>query len=160
MRYYYGNNSDNYKQASKTRFESSPLYYWESWKMYGFDGNDTLIGGEVNDTIYGGNDNDSLKGRGGNDELYGGSNNDTLNGGTGIDTTNGGNGDDWIIDDDFLNFDIHDGGAGIDTIDYSQVTFPSGIITIDINASKISINGFNIETIKNFENVEGREMTR
>jgi Ca2+-binding RTX toxin-like protein len=80
-----------------------------------------------------------------------------LNGNTGIDRTFGGNGNDRIIDDDFVNFDIHNGGAGIDTIDYSPVIFGAGLVTINLTAGLTSVTGGNIETILNFENVEGSQ---
>ncbi|NEQ61178.1 MAG: calcium-binding protein [Moorea sp. SIO4A1] len=79
-----------------------------------------------------------------------------LNGGSGVDTTNGGSGNDRIIDDDFVNFDIHNGGLGIDTIDYSNVTFGSGV-TINLATETTSVSGGNTETIRNFENVEGSQ---
>jgi Ca2+-binding RTX toxin-like protein len=121
------------------------------------DGNDTLTGGAGNDSLYGGDGNDSLTGGTGNDSLYGGNGNDILNGNTGIDRTFGGNGNDRIIDDDAVNFDIHDGGAGIDTIDYSPVTFGAGLVTINLATSLTSVTSGNTETILNFENVEGSQ---
>ena len=43
--------------------------------------------------------------------------------GAGADTVYAGNGNDRVVDNDSVNFDYYDGGAGIDTIDYSQITF-------------------------------------
>ncbi|NEO43587.1 MAG: calcium-binding protein [Moorea sp. SIO4A3] len=107
--------------------------------------------------IFGGPGNDTLNGGAGNDTLNGFGGNDTINGKAGADRTNGGSGNDRIIDDDFVNFDIHNGGTGIDTIDYSNVTFSSGRVTINLNTETTSVSGGNTETIRNFENVEGSQ---
>ena len=58
----------------------------ESVRLYGYDGDDTLIGGSGNDLLRGGDGNDILNGGAGKDLLIGGSGNDTLIGGTGSDT--------------------------------------------------------------------------
>ena len=55
-----------------------------------------------------------------NDQLFGDSGNDTLYGEAGVDSTYGGDGDDTVVVTDGLLFEHHDGGADIDTIDYSQ----------------------------------------
>lgn len=132
--------------------------------IFGTSGNNVLAGGAGDDFILGydpavpiPDGNDNLTGGGGNDSLYGGNGNDTLDGDTGTDRTFGGNGNDRIIDDDFVNFDIHNGGAGIDTIDYSQVTFAPGVVTINLATGLTSVSGGNTETITNFENVEGSQ---
>nr|WP_287256773.1 calcium-binding protein [Moorena sp. SIO4E2] len=130
--------------------------------LQGEAGNDTLIGGSGNDSLTGDDStvdfgNDSLNGGSGNDTLNGRAGNDTLNGGAGVDTTNGGSGNDRIIDDDLVNFDIHNGGTGIDTIDYSNVTFGAGLVTINLATETTSVSGGNTETIRNFENVEGSQ---
>ncbi|NEQ11354.1 MAG: hypothetical protein F6K37_37325 [Moorea sp. SIO4E2] len=106
------------------------------------------FGGPGNDTLNGGPGNDTLNGFGGND---------TINGKGGADRTNGGSGNDRIIDDDLVNFDIHNGGTGIDTIDYSNVSFSSGRVTINLATETTSVSGGNTETIRNFENVEGSQ---
>ena len=54
--------------------------------IYGFGGNDLLIGGARADLLDGGADNDTLVGGGGNDTLTGGTGDDMLNGGGGSDT--------------------------------------------------------------------------
>jgi len=53
-----------------------------------------------------------------------------LNGGSGADTIYGSSGNDRFIDDDYVTFDSYYAGSGIDTIDYSSVTF--GSVTIDL----------------------------
>jgi Ca2+-binding RTX toxin-like protein len=130
--------------------------------LFGTAGNNVIVGTAVADFILGydpavpfPDGNDNLSGGAGNDSLYGGDGNDTINGGADVDQTFGGNGNDRIIDDDAVNFDVHKGGAGIDTIDYSLVTF--GAVTINLTTSLTSVAFGNTETILNFENVEGSQ---
>ncbi len=108
------------------------------------------------DNVIGTNANDSITGDNQNNQLSGGGGNDTINGGTGVDSTNGGSGNDRIIDTDFVTFDVHNGGAGVDTIDYSGVSFGSGV-TINLATGLTSVLNGNTETILNFENVEGSQ---
>jgi Ca2+-binding RTX toxin-like protein len=68
--------------------------------MYGGDGTDTLVSGNVDNTT-----NDSLLGGLGNDRLEGGPGNDIAFGGEGADTLIGGAGDDTLV-----------GGLGNDTL--------------------------------------------
>jgi serralysin len=103
----------------------------------------------------GGSGNDTMTGNVVNNVLNGNDGNDTINGGVGADITIGANGNDRIIDDDYVTFDIHDGGDGVDTIDYSNVAFASGFVTINLATGLTSVSGGNTETILNFENVEG-----
>ena len=105
----------------------------------------------------GGSGNDSILGNQANNVLTGNAGNDTLNGGAGADTTNGGDGNDRIVDTDFVNFDVHNGGAGVDWIDYSGVTFSSGVVTINLATALVSVTAGNTETISNFENVDGSQ---
>jgi serralysin len=105
----------------------------------------------------GGSGNDTMTGNVANNVLNGNGGNDTINGGVGVDTSIGGSGNDRIIDDDYVTFDIHDGGDGVDTIDYSNVAFASGFVTIDLAAGLTSVSGGNTETILNFENAEGSQ---
>ncbi|MBU4593999.1 MAG: hypothetical protein KKD96_05810, partial [Proteobacteria bacterium] len=70
----------------------------KTFHVYGFDGDDFLIGGAGNDTLVGG---------------------------LGYDTLEGGDGDDWFVDgvgsyDNTYTGDSLVGGAGIDTVDYSN----------------------------------------
>jgi len=55
----------------------SPAFGYDSRSMFGYGGNDTLIGGYGDDRLYGG---------AGNDTLFGNYGNDTLDGGDGTDT--------------------------------------------------------------------------
>ncbi|MDZ8237874.1 MAG: calcium-binding protein, partial [Nostoc sp. ChiQUE01a] len=100
---------------------------------------------------------DVFNGFGGNDTITAFNTNDTINPGSGSDTTNAGGGNDRVIDDDFVNFDNHNGGSGVDTIDYSSITFGDGVVTINLATGVTSVSGGNTETISNFENVEGSQ---
>ncbi|MCS6266817.1 MAG: hypothetical protein H2174_04545, partial [Vampirovibrio sp.] len=66
--------------------------------LYGWAGNDTLIGGNIGNNLNGGVGNDTLAGGTGDDYLEGGDGNDTLNGGAGNNTLAGGTGTDifWL----------------------------------------------------------------
>lgn len=118
---------------------------YSSWntalEVYGLDGNDTIVGGNLPDYIDGGNGHDVIRqAGGGHDTFFGGAGNDRLevtsgrnylDGGTGHDTFKGGRdqdtffggaGDDIIIDDtgfpeygDIPN-DYLDGGTGADSL--------------------------------------------
>lgn len=123
----------------------------------GGDGNDSIIGNGLANKLFGMRGNDVLLGAAGADILQGLWGNDTLNGGSDSDNVQGGDGNDTVIDDDFVNFDVHDGGAGIDLIDYSGVTFANGVVTINLGAGQTSVSGGNTETITNFENAYGSQ---
>lgn len=62
------------------------------------------------------------------DWLYGNGGNDTLNGGDGSDSIYAGNGNDWVVQDGNQagSGDHIDGGAGIDTVDYSGLEDQQG----------------------------------
>ncbi|MFN0192473.1 MAG: beta strand repeat-containing protein [Aestuariivirga sp.] len=84
-------------------------------------GNVTLYGGSLQDLIYGdriGNTDVSLflNGNGGDDVLKGGAGADTLAGGEGTDGLYGNGGDDTFTG---ALGDIYDGGAGIDTLNFT-----------------------------------------
>ncbi|MCW5698021.1 MAG: calcium-binding protein [Bauldia sp.] len=113
-------------------------------EINGLGGNDTIdAGGLANDAI----------------ELTvdAGAGNDVVTGRQGVDTVLGGDGNDRVIDRDFVNFDVRDGGAGIDTIDYSVVTFSDGVVTIDLEAGQTSVLSGNTESILGFENASGSQ---
>lgn len=91
--------------------------------IYGFGGNDTLIGGSGNDALYGGSGNDSLTGGSGNDVLIdtlgsnalnGGNDDDVLVGGIGTTDGSGGSGGDILIGG--VGNDDLSGGSGNDTL--------------------------------------------
>jgi Ca2+-binding RTX toxin-like protein len=97
-------------------------------ELYGYGGNDTLIGGSANDLILGGPGDDYLEGNGGDDILEGdgwlgyaqgeifsgGAGNDTLLGGPGNDILRGGDGDDTLYGGE--GNDLLEGGGGSDKL--------------------------------------------
>lgn len=109
---YTGNSENNYFVAHKEGF----FKRWHSWKMYGFGGNDTLVGGPKGDQLYGHSGNDALYGKEGNDSLFGDEGNDYLNGGTGNDSLYGGSGNDTLIGYGGTpsESDVLTGGSGAD----------------------------------------------
>jgi len=107
-------------------------------------------------TITGTPFDDVLNGDGSANTIFGLGGNDTINAGGGADVVNGGSGDDRIIDTDFVNFDLYDGSDGVDTIDYSRITFVDPV-TINLAVGQVFVFAGNAETIANFENVEGSQ---
>jgi len=73
-----------------------------------------LVGGDGDDGFGSGPGDDSLTGQGGDDILSGRAGDDTLDGGAGRDDLIGGDGNDLLLSQG--DFDIIDGGAGIDTL--------------------------------------------
>lgn len=65
--------------------------------LWGFGGNDFLVGLEGNDSLYGGDGNDTMNGNGGDDLLVGGAGNDTMYGGAGSDRIDISEGRDTVI---------------------------------------------------------------
>ncbi|MBB5224372.1 Ca2+-binding RTX toxin-like protein, partial [Amaricoccus macauensis] len=120
-------------------------------------GNDWFFGESGNDTLYGYSGADYLVGGTENDYLFGEADNDTLFGGTGIDTVYGGDGNDLVYDDDLVTFDVNDGGAGNDWIDYSLITFANGIVSINLNTGVTTVTGGNTEQVTGFENARGSQ---
>ncbi|MEO1193394.1 MAG: calcium-binding protein [Pseudomonadota bacterium] len=108
----------------------------------GTTGNDVLTGRQNASTVFGLNGDDTLFGVSGNDSLYGGNGQDSVFGGSGNDT---------IFDTDNLSGDTHDGGSGIDFIDFSQDSFGS-FVTIDLGVGIASFSGGQTDFILNFEN--------
>jgi Ca2+-binding RTX toxin-like protein len=79
--------------------------------LYGWAGDDSLIGGAGNDSLVGAEGDDSLVGGVGNDSLLGGEGDDWLVGDTGIDTLIGGNGDDvYKVDTSDVVTELVNGG--------------------------------------------------
>ncbi|MDK1683050.1 SwmB domain-containing protein [Acinetobacter terrestris] len=102
-------------------------------RIYGYEGNDTLIGGRANDILRGGNGNDILDGGAGNDYLNGGSDNDTITGGVGADT----------VVFDLLNASDATGGNGVDT--WTDFSLSQGDI---IDISELlgdEVTGYNLD---------------
>ena len=111
-------------------------------RIYGLDGNDTLVGGALADLINGGNGHDTLYGQAGNDTLLGDVGNDWLSGGAGDDTLNGGVGDDYM-----------DAGLGTDTVSYTSATV-GVMVDLGLITAQNTV-GAGIDTVLNFENVMG-----
>lgn len=111
-------------------------------RIEGQDGNDVIDGGAGDDTVYDGNGNDKVTGGDGNDVLYSG---------YGKDAVYGGNGDDVIVDVG-VSKDVYDGGAGIDTVDYS-----AAVSAVSVNLLKNVAAGADIgkDELKNIENAIG-----
>jgi serralysin len=110
----------------------------------GGDGDDNVIGDTQclngpgspgRDVIHGGNGNDALNGFAGDDQLYGGNGNDFLIGMAGRDRLDGGPGADHFQGDDDQRTAAADmmlGGAGRDTVEYSNYTRG---ITVDLDGA-------------------------
>jgi Ca2+-binding RTX toxin-like protein len=108
----------------------------------GGGGNDTIIGSTGDDVIAGGDWGDQT--------ISGGAGNDIIHGGTGTDILSGGAGDDTFRvtgnkGKDFEDYDIYDGGAGLDRIvaygnkvDIGMTSFSAAnsIETIDVSGAQ------------------------
>lgn len=107
--------------------------------IFGYGGSDVLRGGAGNDTLLGGN---------GDDSLYGDSDDDMLIGGTGRDRLDGGDGDDILVADIGYELDTFIGGAGIDTLSFTE--FGTSGVEIYLFAG-----GDGYKTWSGIENVRG-----
>lgn len=107
MKAVHGNDQDNLLFYSEG-LESKAV------KLYGFGGDDILVGSAKGDQLWGGTGDDILRGENGNDGLSGDNGNDILQGGLGNDSLNGGAGDDILQGDD--GNDQLTGGAGHDIL--------------------------------------------
>ncbi|MEK1888404.1 MAG: cadherin-like domain-containing protein [Phyllobacterium sp.] len=125
--------------------------------LFGGQGNDTIAGDLGHDTIHGDTGNDRLDGGAGNDIILGqagadivdgGLGDDFLSGGSDEDVVRGGDGTDTVAGDSDAAADIYDGGAQIDTLDYSAVLYAS---SIDLNEGIASSSEIGTDTISNFE---------
>lgn len=75
--YKYGTTGNDYLAVNHSAYVYNPGSAWADYALYGFEGNDVLVGGHGDDLLSGGS---------GNDTLRGGYGINTLNGGSGIDT--------------------------------------------------------------------------
>lgn len=124
----------------------------------GGDIGDTLVGNAEVNRLFGMRGWDTISAGAGADFAYGAWGNDLLNGGSGADTVAGGDGDDRVIDDDLLNSDAHSGSAGVDTIDYSRVTFAAGTVTLNLTTGLATTTASSArDTIAAFENARGSQ---
>ncbi len=111
------------------------------------EGADKIYGYEINDTLIGGGGNDTLYGNGGNDALTGGAGNDALDGGTGSDTYlfDVGDGQDTINN--------YDSGSGrVDVLLFGPNVDPANVTVRRINNHLVlTINGTDDKvTISNY----------
>ena len=120
----------------------------EAIALYGGQGVDTMVGGDLIDFLMGYAGADSLSGGGGGDELYGDTGSDTLSGGDSSDLLDGSAGDDVILPGE--GADEIWGGSGIDTVDYSGEL--SGI-EVTINGARATAG--QTETMNGVENLVG-----
>jgi Ca2+-binding RTX toxin-like protein len=88
--------------------------------LYGDDGDDVLLGGELDDRLDGGAGNDCLIGNGGNDYLYGGEGADSVQGNAGSDTI-GADAQDPVLS----------GGAGNDSMFIEGVSAGASNVTVE-----------------------------
>jgi len=88
-------------------------------RLYGNQGDDTVLGGPGNDIVSGNAGSDDVRGEAGNDSVAGGSGNDFLWGGTGTDTVTGDGENDQLSGGP--GADTLNGGAGADTAYYGDV---------------------------------------
>jgi hypothetical protein len=107
--------------------------------LVGAGANDVITGAKANDLLIGGAGNDTLIGGRGDDLMFGGANDDTFTGyGNGVgapsqdSSSNGYEGKDWL-----------DGGAGIDTADYSK-TPNSVTVTLSATIQPSAPNTFTV----------------
>jgi predicted extracellular nuclease/2',3'-cyclic-nucleotide 2'-phosphodiesterase (5'-nucleotidase family) len=114
-------------------------------------GNDVVLGGNGDDVLEGGDGNDRLEGDDGDDFVFGDDGHDTIVGGRGDDRLRGNDGNDVFLVTDHTadGDDKFDGGAGIDTIDFSAST---RAITLTLGGGTTS---FGSDTITNVENIFG-----
>jgi Ca2+-binding RTX toxin-like protein len=122
--------------------------------LYGDAGTDTLNGGNGDDTIDGGSDADTIDGGAGNDNILGGFGNDIIYGKAGNDTISAGDGDD-IIYEVYSGTDFIDGGAGVDTLDYSGASSYRVTISLQTGIQSDSNSTPSSDTVSGIENVIG-----
>jgi VCBS repeat-containing protein len=134
-------------------------------RMFGFDGNDTLLGGQRDDTLDGGAGDDTLLGDYGNDVLTGGLGNDVMSGGAGNDVYvyNLGDGADTVndsIDLGQINTVRLGAGADIQSIEYQGGT--SGDVLLNFAdggslriAGVVANNVVTTSSIQRFELADG-----
>lgn len=134
-------------------------------RVYGGEGNDTLIGNNAPNGLNGEGGNDVLKGLGGDDDLNEGDGNDAVYGGpgdeylynrAGEDKYYGGDGNDYFSAGSSADGrDVFSGGNGYDRIDYSGRT---GAVDIDVtdpgNDGDIGTNE-NDNVLPDFERIDG-----
>jgi calcium binding hemolysin protein, putative len=124
--------------------------------FYGFNSDDTIIGGDGNEYLYGKGGNDTLIGNKGDDIISGGDGNDILIGGEGNDELQGGSGNDTYVfgrgdgNDKIINYDSDSGQNDIikfeeditkDDLIFKRVRTSDGVgdLVVSIKGTKDSI---------------------
>ena len=108
------------------------------------------------EVVVGGAGDDVLTGGDGADMLLGGNGADTLTGGLGNDSLIGGNGLDWFLEGSAPNgSDVFNGGAGLDTIDYSGRVAPVAVTMDGASANDGDTLGEGDNVAADIENVLG-----
>lgn len=125
----------------------------EENQIFGYAGNDTLIGGNYqnpaetlqgigSDYLYGGLGDDRIEGRGGNDIMQGNEGDDSVFGGKGDDHMRGNSGVDYF-----------DGGTGIDRVSLLHLDATQAA-NVDLRTQRINNDGYgNAETMVSVEGV-------
>ena len=120
-------------------------FVWENFDIditprNGTSGADTMVGTTGDDILNGLGGNDLLRGNRGDDLLSGGNGNDRLEGGQGADTLNGNAGNDILRGGEGNETDVLNGGTGIDTVDYSDLTmgFQAGGLIVNLSTGRTS----------------------
>ena len=118
----------------------------------------TITGNQANNVLNGGNGNDTLRGGDGDDTLIGGNGNDVIEGQGGTDNEQGGGGNDrFVFNVGFGYPNTIDGGANVDTFDFTAIGggFSGAAIVIDLVAGYSDIGG--TMTLIGLENVLGSD---
>ncbi|MDA5564967.1 Ig-like domain repeat protein, partial [Cobetia sp. MMG027] len=112
----------------------------ESARLYGYDGNDTIIGSSEADILRGGADDDIMDGGAGSDLMIGGTGNDTMTGGDDVDIFRWEEGDQGTTaapsDDVITDFNVNaltDADNPGDIIDLSRLLQGEGYVTSELN---------------------------
>ncbi len=140
------------------------LVLWEDTSETGGDTDNRAIRGQMltltasNNAVNGGSGNNNLSGDGDANEIYGNAGNDTIDAQGGDDYVNGGAHDDLFHDTDFPSGDDYDGGSGIDTLDWSSLTFVSGRVTVNVREGHATstLTGLS-DTFRNIEIFRGSQ---
>ncbi len=115
---------------------NSSVYTPDQWQI-GTVGDDVFTADGFSEFVHGHDGNDTITESGQVREYYGDAGNDTLN----------------VVSP--INSDLHDGGTGTDTIDWSAVG-ESGA-TFDLAAGTATDSDLNVEVMVNFENLNGTD---
>jgi Ca2+-binding RTX toxin-like protein len=126
---------------------------WKWETIDGLAGNDRIFGYGGNDALLGGLGNDNLWGMGGDDLLDGGEGEDGLDGGAGDDLLRGGPGDDYFYGGD--GYDLLEGGSGNDELESSE-----GADTLAGGAGDDYYHFYNTDNVIVENKNEGRDTVR